>query len=107
MHTARFPAVQNYINETISECRLKGKHAEVSLAQNFTSFHVPFMVPAGYLSTIGQRRRWFPQITSPQPNVKSRAERQAVNFPVQGKVPWRSCVAISCTRGEGLARRPN
>lgn len=58
---AKFPNVQNFMQRTIANCRKNG-----------------------YLSTIGGRRRWFPQITTAAAPLRSHIERQAVNFPVQG-----------------------
>ena len=46
--------------------------------------HLATVHCAGYLSTIGGRRRWFPQITTAAAPLRSHIERQAVNFPVQG-----------------------
>lgn len=38
-----------------------------------------------YCTTICGRKRWFPQILSSHYQTKMSAERQAVNFIVQGK----------------------
>ena len=40
---------------------------------------------AGYLCTLYGRKRYFPELNSTNAAVKAHAERQAVNFPVQGK----------------------
>lgn len=38
----------------------------------------------GYVSTLLQRRRYFPEIHSNNPGIRSAAERAAVNMPIQG-----------------------
>lgn len=57
----RFPKVNQYIFETIA----KAKHD-------------------GYVSTLLGRRRYLPDINSRNQNVRSNAERQAINMPIQG-----------------------
>lgn len=57
----RYPGVQQYINETKQKA-----HND------------------GYVSTILGRRRYLPDISSPDFNVRQAAERMAVNAPVQG-----------------------
>jgi DNA polymerase-1 len=58
---ARFPKVRQYINDTIDEVRRRG-----------------------YVSTLLGRRRYLPDINSRNFNIRSNAERQAINMPIQG-----------------------
>ncbi len=58
---ARFPKVNQYIFETLA----KAKHD-------------------GYVCTLLGRRRYLPDINSRNQNVRSNAERQAINMPIQG-----------------------
>ncbi len=57
----RFPGILNYINET----------------KQFAKEH-------GYVKTLMGRRRYIPQINSSNWNVRSFAERTAINMPIQG-----------------------
>jgi len=57
----RFPKVNQYIFDTIA----KAKHD-------------------GYVSTLLGRRRYLPDINSRNQNIRSNAERQAINMPIQG-----------------------
>ncbi|MGB5875650.1 MAG: DNA polymerase I [Bacteroidota bacterium] len=57
----RFPKVRAYINNTIAEARSRG-----------------------YVSTLLGRRRYLADINSRNQNVRSNAERQAINMPIQG-----------------------
>ena len=57
----RFPKVKQYINDTLDSARRKG-----------------------YVSTLLGRRRYLPDITSRNFTVRSNAERQAINMPIQG-----------------------
>ncbi|MDX8363962.1 DNA polymerase I [Cytobacillus sp. IB215665] len=56
-----FPGVKNYMDDIIQEAKQKG-----------------------YVSTLLQRRRYIPEITSRNFNVRSFAERTAMNTPIQG-----------------------
>ncbi|WP_454861571.1 DNA polymerase I [Peribacillus frigoritolerans] len=56
-----FPGVQEYMEESIHEARQKG-----------------------YSMTLMQRRRYIPEITSRNFNIRSFAERTAMNTPIQG-----------------------
>jgi len=58
---ARFPGVQRYIKETVEEAKAKG-----------------------YVTTLLGRRRYIPELTSGNRNIRSFAERAAVNSPIQG-----------------------
>jgi len=58
---ARFPKVHQYIGDTIASART-----------------------SGYVSTLLGRRRYFPDIGSKNFSVRSNAERQAINMPIQG-----------------------
>ena len=42
----------------------------------------------GYLCTLFRRRRLFPNIRHPNPQLRAYSERQAVNFCVQGENAW-------------------
>ncbi|MDP3790092.1 MAG: DNA polymerase, partial [Candidatus Omnitrophota bacterium] len=57
----RYPGVKAYLNETIETAR---KH--------------------GYVTTILNRRRYVPEISSPNINIRQFAERVATNTPIQG-----------------------
>ena len=57
----RFPKVKQYINDTISKARTDG-----------------------YVSTLLGRRRYLPDLKSANQNIRSNAERQAINMPIQG-----------------------
>lgn len=57
----RFPKVKQYINDTISKARTDG-----------------------YVSTLLGRRRYLPELRSANQNLRSNAERQAINMPIQG-----------------------
>ncbi|MDX8359325.1 DNA polymerase I [Cytobacillus sp. IB215316] len=56
-----FPGVKNYMDDIIQEAKQRG-----------------------YVSTLLQRRRYIPEITSRNFNVRSFAERTAMNTPIQG-----------------------
>ncbi|AXJ01740.1 DNA polymerase I [Cyclonatronum proteinivorum] len=57
----RFPGIRNYIKETTAFAR---EH--------------------GYVTTLLGRRRYIPEIRSSNPNMRSFAERTAINMPIQG-----------------------
>ncbi|MEX1139483.1 MAG: DNA polymerase I [Bacteroidota bacterium] len=57
----RFPKVRQYINDTLAEARTRG-----------------------YVATLLGRRRYLPDLRSKNQNVRSNAERQAINMPIQG-----------------------
>jgi DNA polymerase-1 len=57
----RFPKVKQYIHDTIASAR-----------------------QSGYVSTLTGRRRYLPDINSRNSNIRSNAERQAINMPIQG-----------------------
>ncbi len=58
---ARYSRIKQYIEQTIHQAEIHG-----------------------YVETICGRRRYFPDITSKNRNIKSAAERTAVNTPIQG-----------------------
>ena len=58
---AQFPGVRNYMDEMIGFCRANG-----------------------YIKTLMGRRRYLPDITSPNNTVRAHAERIAINAPMQG-----------------------
>ncbi len=57
----RFPGVRRYIDETIANAKQQG-----------------------YVSTLLGRRRYLPELHSRNRNIRSNAERQAINMPIQG-----------------------
>jgi len=57
----KYPGIQQYVQETVQRTR-----------------------EMGYAETLFGRRRYFPEITSNNANVRQAAERQAINMPVQG-----------------------
>jgi len=57
----RFPKVRQYINDTIETAKSRG-----------------------YVSTLIGRRRYLPDLKSRNQNIRSNAERQAINMPIQG-----------------------
>lgn len=57
----KYPGIKNYIDSTIRKTEEQG-----------------------YIETLMKRRRYFPDIRSNNRNVKSAAERAAINFPIQG-----------------------
>ncbi len=61
MYFERFPKVKEYITTTIESARKDG-----------------------FVSTLLGRRRYFPEINSRNFPVRSNAERQAINMPIQG-----------------------
>ncbi len=58
---SRFPKVRQYINDTIATAQRQG-----------------------YVTTLLGRRRYLPDITDRNRNVRQNAERQAINMPIQG-----------------------
>jgi DNA polymerase I len=56
-----FPGVKNYMEDIVQDAKQKG-----------------------YVSTLLQRRRYIPEITSRNFNIRSFAERTAMNTPIQG-----------------------
>ncbi|MGE5542847.1 MAG: DNA polymerase, partial [Bacillota bacterium] len=60
-YLARYPGVRSYMENTISQARRKG-----------------------YVTTLFNRRRYLPDINSPNRNLRMFAERTAINTPIQG-----------------------
>jgi DNA polymerase-1 len=58
---ARYPTVQRYLDETKRQCR-----------------------DQGYVTTLLGRRRYIPEINTPNYQIRSQAERVAINMPIQG-----------------------
>jgi DNA polymerase-1 len=58
---ARYPTVQRYLDETKRQCR-----------------------DQGYVTTLLGRRRYIPEINTPNYQIRSQAERTAINMPIQG-----------------------
>jgi len=56
-----FPSIRNFIDETLSKARSNG-----------------------YVETIFGRRRYVPDVSNANANVRALAERNAVNAPIQG-----------------------
>ncbi len=75
----RFPGVREYITATIEEARKNG-----------------------YVSTLLGRRRYFPDINSKNFPVRSNAERQAINMPIQGTAA--DMIKIAMIRIDGKLR---
>jgi DNA polymerase-1 len=57
----RFPKVNQYIADTIAKVRRDG-----------------------FVTTLLERRRYLPEVHSKNANLRSNAERQAINMPIQG-----------------------
>ena len=57
----------------------KGGEAEARYEEQIKAAH-----QAGYVTTILNRRRYLPEIDSPNVSVKQFAERAAINTPIQG-----------------------
>ena len=57
----RFPKVNQYITETIASAHTNG-----------------------YVETLKGRRRYLPEINNANQNIRSNAERQSINMPIQG-----------------------
>lgn len=57
----KYPGIKNYMDKTIAETESKG-----------------------YAETLCGRRRYFPDINSKNRNIRSGAERAAINMPIQG-----------------------
>jgi DNA polymerase I len=69
----RFPKVKQYINDTIASAR-----------------------ETGYVQTLRGRRRFLPDVTSKNQNMRSNAERQAINMPIQGTAADMIKLAMIC-----------
>ncbi len=52
--------------------------------KTFMEFTKNFVRENGYAETLFGRRRYFPDIQSPLPQLRAQAERMAINMPVQG-----------------------
>jgi len=77
---ARFPGVKEYITGTIEEARKNG-----------------------FVKTLLGRKRYFPEINSRNFPVRSNAERQAINMPIQGTAA--DMIKIAMIRIHGRLRR--
>lgn len=60
-YLANFPGVKQYMDDIVTDAKMKG-----------------------YVSTLLKRRRYLPEITSSNFNLRSFAERTAMNTPIQG-----------------------
>ena len=82
----KFPAIRSFIDKILQDARRDG-----------------------YTSTVFGRRRYIPEINSPNANIRAFAERNAVNAPIQGTAA--DIIKIAMTRverrlrGEGLNAR--
>ncbi|RYD49768.1 MAG: DNA polymerase I, partial [Verrucomicrobiaceae bacterium] len=56
-----YPAIRDFMDRTVNEAR-----------------------EAGYVETLSGRRRYFPDLTSGNQNIRGNAERAAINTPIQG-----------------------
>jgi len=78
----RFPKVRQYINDTIETAKSRG-----------------------YVSTLLGRRRYLPDLRSRNQNIRSNAERQAINMPIQGTAADMIKVAMVGIDGEFVKKR--
>jgi DNA polymerase-1 len=78
----RFPKVNQYISDTIA-----GAHKN------------------GYVETVLGRRRYLPEIHNKNQNLRSNAERQAINMPIQGTAADMIKIAMIRIQKELLARK--
>ncbi len=74
---ARFPRVKEYISHTIETTRRRG-----------------------YAETLTGRRRYIPEINSPNGQVRQAAERMAINMPIQGAAADVIKIAMVQVQGE-------
>jgi DNA polymerase-1 len=79
---AKYPGIRRYIDETVQRTR-----------------------EMGYAETLLGRRRYFPEIRSPNAVVRQAAERAAVNMPVQGTAADIIKIAMNRIDAELEARR--
>jgi DNA polymerase-1 len=79
---AKYPGIRRYIDETVQRTR-----------------------EVGYAETLLGRRRYFPEIRSPNAVVRQAAERAAVNMPVQGTAADIIKIAMNRIDAELEARR--
>jgi DNA polymerase-1 len=79
---AKYPGIRRYIDETVQRTR-----------------------EVGYAETLLGRRRYFPEISSPNAVVRQAAERAAVNMPVQGTAADIIKIAMNRIDAELEARR--
>ncbi len=78
----RFPNVNQYIADTIAKVRHEG-----------------------YVSTLLGRRRYLTDVHSKNANLRSNAERQAINMPIQGTAADMLKVAMINIHGEMMRRK--
>lgn len=78
----RFPKVRQYINDTIETAKSRG-----------------------YVSTLLGRRRYLPDLRSRNQNIRSNAERQAINMPIQGTAADMIKVAMVGIDGEFMKKK--
>jgi DNA polymerase-1 len=79
---AKYPGIRKYSEETVQRTRERG-----------------------YAETLLGRRRYIPEITSPNVNVRQAAERAAINMPVQGTAADVIKIAMNCIDAEMQSRR--
>jgi DNA polymerase-1 len=79
---AKYPGIRKYSEETVQRTRERG-----------------------YAETLLGRRRYIPEINSPNMNVRQAAERAAINMPVQGTAADIIKIAMNRIDAEMQARR--
>lgn len=79
---AKYPGIRKYSEETVQQTRERG-----------------------YAETLLGRRRYIPEINSPNVNVRQAAERAAINMPVQGTAADIIKIAMNRIDAEMQARR--
>jgi DNA polymerase-1 len=79
---AKYPGIRKYSEETVQRTREQG-----------------------YAETLLGRRRYIPEINSPNVNVRQAAERAAINMPVQGTAADIIKIAMNRIDAEMQARR--
>jgi DNA polymerase-1 len=79
---AKYPGIRKYSEETVQRTRERG-----------------------YAETLLGRRRYIPEINSPNVNVRQAAERAAINMPVQGTAADIIKIAMNRIDAEMQARR--
>jgi DNA polymerase-1 len=74
-----YPAIREFMDRTVNEAR-----------------------ECGYVETLTGRRRYFPDLTSGNQNLRSNAERAAINTPIQGTAA--DMIKLAMIRIDGLLR---
>ncbi|MES2439583.1 MAG: DNA polymerase I [Verrucomicrobiota bacterium] len=74
-----YPAIREFMDRTVNEAR-----------------------ESGYVETIAGRRRYFPDLTSGNQNLRGNAERAAINTPIQGTAA--DMIKLAMVRVDALLR---